>query len=198
MKKLMIAFLSIVVLAGCSSTGTKDDSKKDDKKNVCDVDCDTADMSEYETMKEADHVFKEASFKQAIDMLKDEKFTGILYFGYPACPWCEEAVPIMNEVAKKHNLPIYYVNKKSQDNIDHPEWEKEATKLLDEAYGLDKDDDDNPRIYVPEVVVVKEGEVISHHMGTIESHDATERKMSEDEIRVLKKIYDNMFITIAE
>ena len=197
MKKLMLAFLALIVLASCSSNSANT-KEKDKNKNVCDIDCEVADMSEYETMKESDHVFKEVTFKQANEMLQDEKFTGIIYYGYPACPWCEEAVPIMNEVAKKLDLTIYYVNKKSKANIDNPEGEKEATKLLDEAYGLDKDDEGNARLYVPEVVVVQAGEVISHHMGTIESHDATERKMSEDEIRILNKIYENMFIKITQ
>lgn len=195
MKKLIVAVLAMIVLVGCSAEKDKTEKKN---KNVCDIECEVADMSEYETMKESDHVFKLASFKQSNEMLKDEKFTGIIYYGYPACPWCVEAVPIMNEVAKKYDLTIYYVNKKSQENIDNPEGEKEATKILDKAYGLDKDDEDKPRLFVPEVVVVKDGEIVAHHMGTLDNHDATERKMNEDEIRILKKIYDNMFIKISE
>ena len=36
-------------------------------------------------------------------------------------------------------------------------------------------------LYVPLVLVVKDGKVIDGHEGTLESHDATERKMTNDE-----------------
>lgn len=36
-------------------------------------------------------------------------------------------------------------------------------------------------LYVPLVLVVKNGKAIDGHEGTLESHDATERKMTDDE-----------------
>lgn len=36
---------------------------------------------------------------------------GAIYFGFPQCPWCRNAVPVMNEAAEAVNLDeIYYVN----------------------------------------------------------------------------------------
>ena len=47
-------------------------------------------------------------------------------------------------------------------------------------------------LYVPLVLVVKNGKVIDGHEGTIESHDATERKMTNDEKEQLTKIYTKL------
>ena len=43
-----------------------------------------------------------------------EKETAVFYFGYPDCPWCKEAVPILKEVAKQFHDKIYYVQNKRQ------------------------------------------------------------------------------------
>lgn len=47
-------------------------------------------------------------------------------------------------------------------------------------------------LYVPLVLVVKDGKVIDGHEGTLESHDATERKMTNDEKKQLTKIYTKL------
>lgn len=192
MKKIGLLLLSMsFVLFACDSGKEAETGNK----NVCDVDldCDTADMSGYENFDENDHVFLEINFDEATKLLETDDFNGIIYFGYPTCPWCIESLPIMNEVAKEKELSIYYVNKKSDINQEHPEWEQATSDILDEAYGLDKDDEGKPRIYVPEVIVVKDGEVVAHHMGTLDEHDATERKMTDDEKEQVKEIYDEMF-----
>lgn len=199
MRRLMMFMLmaSLILIANGCSDSQKSDTKTT-KKNVCDIECDNADMSEYETMGE-DHVFKEITFAQSNELLNKKEFTGIIYYGYPSCPWCIEAVPVMNEVANNHNLTIYYVNKKSQESIDHPEEEEKAIEILDAAYGLDVDDETKePRLYVPEVVVVNNGEIIGHNMGTVKGHDAHERKMSDDEKLILKTIYENLFVQILD
>lgn len=189
----------LLTLIACSDTSKNaKKNKHETQKNVCDVDCEVADMSEYATMQEEDHVFKEITFAKANQLLSDESFTGVIYYGYPSCPWCMEAVPIMNDAAMDHELTIYYVNKKSQDSIDHPEEESKAISILESAYELDKDENGEPHLYVPEVVVVKKGKILSHKNGTIEGHDAHERTMNDDEARILKTIYENMFAEIVE
>ena len=192
MKKIGLLLLSIsFLLFACNA----DDEEKEITKNVCDIelDCTTADMSAYENFDDENHVFLEANFNKVNTFLDDKEFSGIIYFGYSTCPWCVEALPIMNEVAKEMGLSIYYVDKKSEINQENPDWEQTTTEYLDAAYGLNKDGEGTPRIYVPEVIVVKGGEVLEHHMGTLKTHDATERKMNEGEQEELKGIYEEMF-----
>ena len=47
-------------------------------------------------------------------------------------------------------------------------------------------------LYVPLVLVIKKGKVIDGHEGTLDSHDATERKMTDDEKEELTKIYTKL------
>lgn len=47
-------------------------------------------------------------------------------------------------------------------------------------------------LYVPLVLVIKNGKVIDGHEGTLDSHDATERKMTDDEKEELTKIYTKL------
>ena len=47
-------------------------------------------------------------------------------------------------------------------------------------------------LYVPLVLVVKNGKVIDGHEGTSESHDANEGKMTNDEKEQLTKIYTKL------
>lgn len=199
MRRFMMILLSaslILIASGCSNSQKNEDTTA--KKNVCDIECDNADMSEYETMDD-NHVFKEITFAQSNELLQKEEFTGIIYYGFPTCPWCVEAVPVMNEVAEDYDLSIYYVNKRSQESIDHPEEEEKTIEILDAAYGLDVDEETKkPRLYVPEVVVVKEGKVVGHNMGTVKGHNAHERKMSADEALVLRTIYENLFVLIKD
>ena len=41
-----------------------------------------------------------------------QKESAILYFGYPSCPWCVEALPVMNEVMKADKQHILYIRTK--------------------------------------------------------------------------------------
>lgn len=54
------------------------------------------------------------------------------------------------------------------------------------------------QLYVPFVVVVKDGKAVSGHIGTVDGHDAHERKMTEKETQELKKIYEDMFSAVTK
>ena len=163
-----------LLMSGCAQ------EEDDDTIYACGYEeaCTEADKSDYENL-EDDHVFLETTYAQAIEILQDETFSGILYFGYPSCPWCAEAVVYMNEAAKEVGQSIYYINKKSDDSLENSELEDEIVEILIQSIDLDEDDEGNPHLYVPEVIVIQDGVIVSHHNGTVEGHDAHERTMSE-------------------
>lgn len=187
MRKICSFLCILLLLLGCSAKPV------DINQNVCGFECEASDMQEYASLQGVDHVFLDVNYEEALALLKNKSFSGILYYGYPACPWCDEAVVEMNDAAKSLNVSIYYVNKKSDFNLLHPELEKETETFLNAYYTLDKDEDGNPHLYVPEVVVVKDGVVIDHHLGTFEEHDAHKRKLSDDEKTKLENVYLMMF-----
>lgn len=184
-KKVLVMMCCLFLVMGCSE-------KNEEKKvELCGLGCEKADMSAYgDTLKE-NHQFLEATYKQTNGFYGNKDFTGVIYYGRSSCAWCIEIAPLLDDVAEKYDLNIYYVDKSSEVNQDKKE-ENKAIQILDEAYGLDKNEEGIPILYVPEVVFVKEGKIVDHHLGTIENHDAHERQMNKDEKRLVTSIYDNL------
>lgn len=198
MKKI-VPVLILLLLCGCASKPAESKSKTNTSNycgdNTKDAACsieEPADMSGYEDFDGKDSRFAQATMKEALALFKEGK-SGILYFGYPKCPWCIDALPVMNEIAKEDGLTIQYVRTRDDDKkLMYSEEEKKELISYTEKY-LNKDDEGDYQIFVPFVVVVKEGKAISGHIGTVDSHDAHERKMTNEETKELKNIYKTMF-----
>lgn len=191
MKKIWIlALLGAFLCTGCSNDTKKPaDTKKQgcDDSPTCSV-ADAADMSAYEGFDVENNQFIEITMDDAIQKIETDA-SGIFYIGFPTCPWCIEAVPIMNEVAKEMDLHIYYINKKAETS--NEENIAKMTTLLQDI--VSENEEGVPTLYVPEVVVINEGEISDHHADTVPNHDAHERKMEEEEQAQLKEIYKELF-----
>lgn len=194
MKKISLFCIACLLLTGCTQKQEESASKTQgcDDDPICGISTGT-DMSAYEGFNEQDNQFIEVPMNDFL-MKMDAEATGIFYFGYATCPWCIEALPIMNDVAKHMNMNIYYIDKKAETS-DETTTSKIEERLADV---LTKDETGNPHLYVPEVIVLKEGKVVANHMGTVEGHDAHERKMNEDEQAQLTAIYQELFSSIAD
>lgn len=124
----------------------KDDNKIDDAKKF---------KSEY-TNVTSDNPFVYRSVDQIINIL--EKGTGVVYLGFPECPWCQAYVPYVEEVAKKVGIDkVYYFNIKEDRKNNTEEYQK-IVKILD-VY-LSNDDEGNKRIYVPAIIIVQNGKIV--------------------------------------
>ena len=109
---------------------------------------------EYKTTK--DNVFTYRTIEEINKILKNG--TGLVFLGFPECPWCRGYVPIINEVAKKEGLEkIYYFNI-YEDRKNNTEEYQEMVKLLKGF--LRYDDEGNERIYAPSLIAVKDGKVV--------------------------------------
>ena len=197
MKKIILICMSLLLICGCSTKPTTS-SQDDEQVGYCDgeeIGCGLEgglDMSAYEGFTDKENAFVKSDMDEAIDIFKNKK-SAILYFGFAKCPWCIEALPVMNEVAKEYGRSIYYVETRDLERnlLYTDEQKKEIVSYLYDY--LDTNDEGEKHLFVPFVVVVKEGIVQSAHLGTIESHEAKERKMTDDEIQQLKEIYQKMF-----
>lgn len=91
-----------------------------------------------------------------------ESGSGLVFLGFPECPWCQQLAPIVNEAAEKAGLDkIYYLNIKQSRADNDAVYQKILAKLADR---LNKDEDGNPRIYVPDVSAVRDGEIVGHFL----------------------------------
>ena len=101
---------------------------------------------EYSRVSE-DNVFVYRTDKEIIDILKHG--TGIVYLGFPECPWCQAYVSYLDEVAKETKIEkIYYLNILEIRKNNTKEYQ-EIVSLLDNY--LSYDEEGKKRIYVPAV-----------------------------------------------
>lgn len=103
-----------------------------------------------------DNVFVYKSIDEIVNVLKHG--TGVIYLGFPECPWCKAYVPMLNDVAVTKGLEkIYYFNI-LEDRRNNTSEYLEIVSLLNDY--LRYDDAGNKRIYVPTVIAVLNGEIV--------------------------------------
>lgn len=105
----------------------------------------------------------------------------VIYFGYTTCPWCRNIVSPLVEVINDNNLDkLYYVDVHSVNA-------KSVYDILDEY--LEFDNDGNKRLYVPDVYFIKDGRIVYHHLGSLDSYKDAFKGMNNKQLNELKSIY---------
>lgn len=136
-----------------------------------------------------DNPVKYSSYDEIFEVLKSG--TGVIYFGFPECPWARNLVPVMLSAAKEVEIDtIYYLNIKDDRDVlmlnenDDIITEKEGNKkyfelvekldsILDDYILTDNDGKSvsagEKRIYTPLLIFIKNGKIIAHHTDTVDS-----------------------------
>lgn len=140
---------------------------------------------------------------EIVDIIKDG--TGVIYFGYPSCPWCRNAVPVLLDALGESSLEeVYYLDVKDirdtkiLDANGKIITKKNGTsgyyKIVEVLYdyldiydGLN--DDKIKRLYVPSVVFVKNGTVVLMHTDTVLSQKDPYIPLNSEQKQELKDIY---------
>ena len=158
------------------------------------------------------------SGQEILDIMKNED--AIIYFGFAACPWCRNAVPVLLETAKKLNVDkIYYVDildmrdtYKFSGSIE-PEQTKKGTdayysilkildKKLEEFYVTDDAgnmyDTGVKRLYAPTVVSMSGGKVKGFHVATVESQKDPYKALDDKQKEELKTAYKGLIKAIKD
>ena len=120
--------------------------------------------------------------------------TGIVFFGFPSCEFCQGYVPVLNEVAKELDVDkIYYLNIKSMRAENTDEYKK-LVELTQNYLGKDKDE--NYKIFVPDTYFIKDGEILAHNnsMSMIENKDAQEYFNEEKRKELKKELKKNLLL----
>lgn len=169
----------------------------DDTDNL--INEDAAKFAQEYTLVDNDNVFVYADFEEIINVL--ESGSGIIYFGFPECKWCQNYVSYLNEVAKEKNVSeIYYYNIR-EDRADNTENYLRIVDYIREY--LEVDEDGNPRIYVPAVVFVNGGTIVgfddetSLDTGDVENPREYWTKEKEDALKERLDLYiDNTSVCL--
>jgi len=115
-------------------------------------------FSEDYPLMEEDNVFVYISVSEAADLL--ENGTGIVYLGFPECPWCQTYVVILNMVAQDMGLErIYYASILDERADGTPDYRRIVQTLEGRLYA---DEYGNPRVFVPFIAAVRDGVIVGH------------------------------------
>ncbi|MDI9518011.1 MAG: hypothetical protein WBH68_07630 [Erysipelotrichaceae bacterium] len=182
MKKIIILLLVVLSLMGCGP-----EKETIEIKSSVTLNSTKADMSNYVLFKESDHVFELVGVKES-SRIYDEKGSAILYYGYPQCPFCNRILDSLNDAAKDLGVIVYYV-----DIYDETATEEDINGLFEDLDPiLMKDENGLPIFYVPEVVVVKDGEIIDHHLSVVDSYSDVSKELTKEQYEELKGIYKSL------
>lgn len=161
-----------------------------------------------------DNPIKYSDYDEIIEVINNG--TGIIYLGYPECPWCRSALPVLLEAASDYNIDtIYYLNMKNERDyltvsdgkivydVDKNGNEIKGTdgyfrllEVLDEYLdeyiindeGKDYDTGEK-RIYVPLIIFVNEGKIVGTHTSTVDSQVSGYNQLTEEQYDELSGIY---------
>lgn len=155
---------------------------------------------------------KYSNYDEIIDVIKNK--TGVIYLGFPECPWCRNAVPVLLDVARNNNIDtIYYLNILNERDsyvvkdgkIEYAKDDKGNDVKGTDGYlkllnVLDKELEDyviefegkeyntnSKRIYAPTVIFVREGKVIGLHVSTVSSQTDPYKDLTKKQY---KELYD--------
>lgn len=153
-KVLIIVCATIVILGGICLYFVISNS---DNKNS-----DNVKFAKEYTEVDEDNVFVYKDIDEIINILKYG--TGVVYLGFPECPWCQAYVKYLNDTAKEVGIEkIYYFNI-LEDRKNNTEEYQEIVSILSD--NLLRDDEGNLRVFVPNVSFVVNGEIIGNDNET--------------------------------
>lgn len=156
-----------------------------------------ADMSGYEFLDDEDPAFVQITYSESLRLFQ-EKGSGILFYGYEDCYYCNRAVPILNEAAKEAGITIYYVDTYDSANTTRKQYDELMTYL--ESTFQEDEETGELAFYVPDVVGVKNGEVVDYHVSLtddfIKGNDA--KQLTRAQKNSLKKDYIDIFNAVKD
>lgn len=107
----------------------------------------------------ATHRFREATAEEVLRLF--EKGSGLVFLGFPECPWCQQLTPIVNEAAEAEKTEVVYLNIRQARTNNDDTYQKLVEKLTPH---LRKDEQGKPRIFVPDVTALRDGAVVDHFL----------------------------------
>lgn len=203
MKKLLTSLLVLASLVGCSSgnttiTSTTSSNTSETYTITSDVELNgfTTKLPGYKWVGSEIGNFKEVTMKESVRLF-EEKGSGLVYYGYTGCQWCERFLPQLNQVALKTGVTIYYV-----DAAIFNEEETETYPILTEYLSsiLDKNDEGEYEMYVPLFIGVKDGELVGSHNGLVDGFEIENEnsQMNDEQQEELQNIFLDIIKKVAD
>lgn len=220
---LPILCLILAILAYFKTTNTNNDPIKFKEEYEALNGEKTTNGNEYNTLEiSEDNKIKYSNYDEIKKIIK--KGTGIIYLGFPTCPWCRSAIPVLFDVVDNYDIDtIYYLDIKNERDsyiveegklvyaLDENGNELKGTdgyfdllELLDEHlsdYSITIDDEvyevGEKRIYAPSVIFVHDGKVLGIHVSTVSSQKSGYDKLTDEQYDELYGIYEDYILEMT-
>ena len=190
MKKNFIIVIFMVIAAAFAIFAVYEKSKDVLEKS------DGEKFSEEYTEIDSDNPFVYRSLSEINKIL--ENGTGIVYLGFPECPWCQRYVVYLNDVAKDYELEkIYYANILEDRNNKTEDYQKTISLISDY---LQYDEEGNKKIYVLSIIAVYKGEIVGFDDETswdTKGFDTPDEYWDTDSINALKSRLEEMIAKVS-
>lgn len=125
---------------------------------------------------------KYSNISEIVDIFNSDG-DAVIYFGYPSCTYCRNAVQVLCNTVKKTKLKtIYYLD--VEENNDRY---KELIDIMGNKFTVD---DKGVELYTPLVVFVANGDIVSHNKGTLFSQKTPYIKLDKSQVKGLSEIYE--------
>lgn len=214
--KASLALLPLVVLWGCSGTTTSETSTPTsaptvdfsesatttqveftiDSTSGMDLSIYTPDTSAYYFVEDDHGLLKGLTFQEALKIYASDSFTGVLFYGYPTCAFCNEALPTLIDVASANGQAFYYVNVHMDG---YSITDDDLASFEDYAYAYYQDDGQGGKsFYVPTVFAIKDGQILDAHTGllddmTIDTSEPLSAQAYEELFNIYQGLYDFVY-----
>lgn len=178
---------------------------------------------EYEALNNVEKygkVYKELTIAKdnQVDILTEEETikllesgTGILYLGFPECPWCRSMLPVLLQTMNNMNIDkLYYLNildlrstfelNEKNKAVVTREGSEDYYKMLElmddylDDYYLTtesgkKVNTKEKRIYAPTIVAIKDGKIKGIHVSTVDSQTDPYESLTKEQEEELSNIF---------
>ena len=141
------------------------------------------------------------SYDELLEFLKYG--TGVVAFGFPVCPRCTNAFPVLEKAFRNMNMGRYagfrgkilyydFFDDRETDN----ERYREIVGFLKDF--LPRDSDGNPRLYSPDIFFLASGRIVGNHLDTVPSLTNPSDSLNAEQEAELLKIYMDLIVKVED
>lgn len=226
---IIITTILLFIFAFCYSNFINDNKERDSVKFKKEYEAlnNTIVNDYYKYQKldiDSNNPIKYSSYEEIFDVLDNK--SGIIYLGFPECPWCRTVLPILFKAAKDYKIEtIYYLNiLNERDSYEVLEGklvyskddngkEKKGTKnyfkllekldnFLDDYVVTDKSGKEyevnEKRLYAPTVIFARDGKILGIHVSSVDSQKSGFDKLTKDQKDELYGIYESYILKLKD
>ena len=181
MKKLLIVLVALLMISACSSQTTESEEDPTDESEIAACvlgqECETEEDTPNSELMDWPII----AFEDSLDYVEG---TAILFYSFDDCPYCKEAIPVLDELVSETDIAIYYVHterdQREAGNEDYDRVYAYFAEVIENA-GYDT-------LYMPSIFFIKDEEVVAYHVGTVDGHDPSVATMTDEQITELSDL----------